>query len=63
MHSQILRALRNLKPKQLLDRHAVDPVIRHGTQVVDAIRERNHLLVELRLACLLNPGVEIADIR
>ena len=52
----------NLQLQQLFDRKAIAEVVRHRTEVVDAIGHRNDLLVELRLAGLLDAGVEEADV-
>ena len=59
-HPHVLRPLRNLDLQQLFDREAVDQVVRHRAQVVNAVSERNHLLVELGLAGFLNAGMQKA---
>ncbi len=61
-HAQPLRLLRNLQPQQLLDGQRVGRVVGHRGEVVDAIRQRDYLLVELRLAGLLDAGVQVADV-
>src|SRR6202167_6525805 len=58
-----LRTLGDLQLQKLFDREAVGEVIGHRTKVVDAVRERNHLLVELRLAGFLDAGVKIPNVR
>ena len=62
-HADGLGALRDLERKQLLDRQAVGQVVGHRGEIVDAVGQRHHLLVELRLAGFLNTGVQITDIR
>jgi len=61
--AKILSALGNLKAQQLLHREAVGEVVGHGAEIVDAVGERDYLLVKLGLAGLLDAGVEITDIR
>ncbi len=62
-HAQPLCLLRNLQPQQLFDRQRIRHVVGHRREVVDAIRQRHHLLIELRLARLLDAGMQIANIR
>src|SRR5271157_3394567 len=57
-----LRARRDIKPQQLLHRQAVSQVVGHGAEIINAIGERHHLLVELGLAGLLDARVQIPDI-
>ena len=57
-----LGALRDLQLQELFDRQRIDQVIGHRRKVVDAVGERRHLGVKLRLAGLLDTGVEIADV-
>ena len=54
--------VRNLQPQQLLHRQAVGEVVGHGAEIVDAVGQRHDLLVELRLAGLLDAGVQVADV-
>ena len=56
-------ALGNFELQKLFDGQAVAEIVGHRAEVVDAIGERDHLLVELRLAGLLDSGVQIADLR
>src|SRR6185369_1265628 len=56
-------ALRNVQPEQLFHRQAEPELVRKRRQVVHAISERNALLVELGLVCLLDPGMQEADVR
>ena len=56
-----MRALRNLQLQQLFDGQAVAEIVGHRAEVVDAIGQRDDLLIELRLAGLLDAGVQIAD--
>ena len=52
----------NLQLQQLFHRQAVGQVVGHRAQVVDAVGQRHHLLVELGLAGLLDAGVQVADV-
>ena len=61
-HAQQLRAFGNLQPQQLLHRQAVGQIVGHRRQVVDAVGQRHHLLVELGLAGLLDASVQVADV-
>ena len=61
-HAEPLRALGDLESEQLLDRQAVGQVVGHRAEIVDAVGERDDLLVELGLAGLLDAGVQIADV-
>ena len=54
---------RNLEAQQLFDRQCVAKIVGQGTKVIDAVGERHNLLVKLGLAGLLNPGVQVADVR
>ena len=56
-----LRFRRDLQPQQLLHCQAVGQVVGHGAEVVDAVGQRNHLLVELRFAGFFDAGVQVAD--
>ena len=58
-----LRLRRNLKPEQLFDRQTVAKIIRERTEIIDSICERHHLLIKLRLAGLLDAGVQVTDVR
>ena len=62
-HPQPLRFVGNLQAKQLFDCQGVTQIVRQRVQIVDAVRQRHHLLIELGLAGLLNAGVQIADLR
>ena len=57
-----LRALGNFKVEQLFDGQAVAEIVGERIEVVDAVGERNHLLVELGLAGLFDAGVQVADL-
>ncbi len=48
--------------QQLLDRQAVAQVVRHRAQVIHAVGQRNHLLVKLGLARLLDARMQIANL-
>ncbi len=61
-HANPLRALRDFHAQQLFYRQAVGEVVGHGAEIIDAVGERNHLLVELGLRGLLDTGVQIADV-
>ncbi len=61
-HAQPLRLLRNLQPQQLLYGQRVGRVVGHRGEVVDAIRQRNYLLIKLGFAGLLDAGVQVADV-
>ena len=61
--AQPLRLRRNIESQQLLHCQHIAEIVRHGAEVVDAIGQRHHLLVELGLAGLLDAGVQVADIR
>ncbi len=61
-HADVLRALGDLKLQQLLDCEAVGEVVGHRAEIVDAVGERDDLLVELGLAGLLDAGVQVADV-
>ena len=56
-----LRTLGNLELQQFFDGQAVAKVVCHGAEVVDAVGEGNHLLVELGFAGLFDSGVQVAD--
>jgi len=59
-----LRFWRNLQPQQLLNRQAVGQIVSQRTEVIDAIRQRNNLLVELlRLTGFLDARMQEADLR
>ena len=62
-HAHPLRLRRNLQPQQLLHRQAVAQVVRERRQVVDAVGQRDRLLVGLDLEFLLDAGVQVADVR
>jgi len=62
-NAQPLRTRRQLQLQQLFYREAVGEIVSHRAQIVDAIRERHHLLIKLRLARLLDAGVQVADVR
>ena len=62
MHADHLRAFGNLKPEQLLDRHAVGEVVAQRVEVVHAVGDDDALLVLLVLEELLHPRVEVADV-
>ncbi len=62
-HADPLRAGRDLKLQQLLDRERIAEVVRHRRKVVDAIGQRDDLLVELGLAGLLDARMQIPDVR
>ena len=57
-----LRPRRDLHSQQLLYRQNIAEIVHHGAEVIDAVGERNHLLVELGFAGFFDPGVEEADI-
>ncbi len=48
--------------QKLFDGQAVAEIVGHRAEVVDAIGERDDLLVELRLAGLFDAGVQIANL-
>src|SRR6185312_9831436 len=62
-HANPLRALRNFNLQKLFDGQAVAQVVGHRAQVIDAVRQRHHLLIELRFAGLLDSCVQITDVR
>ena len=53
---------RDLEAEQLFDGQAVTEIVGERIEVVDAVGERNHLLVELGLAGLLDAGMQVADL-
>ncbi len=55
--------LGNLQLQQLFDGQAVAEVVGHRAEVVDAVGQRNDLLVELGFAGLFDAGVQVADFR
>ena len=57
-----LGALGNFEAEKLFDGQAVTEIVRKRVEVVDAIGERNHLLVKLGLAGLFDAGVKVADL-
>ena len=61
-HAQHLGALGDLQSEQLLHRQAVRQVVGHRAEIVDAVGQRDDLLVELGLAGLLDAGVQVADV-
>ena len=50
-------------PSSFLHRQRVAEVVGQRAEVVDAVGERHHLLVELGFAGLLDAGVQVADVR
>ncbi len=52
---------RDLQPQRFLHCQAVGEVVGQRTEVVDAVGERYHLLIELRFAGFFDTGVEIAN--
>ncbi len=52
----------NLQAEQLFHGQAVTKIVGQRVKIVDAVGERNHLLVELGLAGLLDAGVQVADL-
>ena len=62
-HARPLRQRRNLQAQQFLHRQAVAQIIRERRQVIDAVGQRNRLLVRLDLEFLLDAGVQIPDVR
>ncbi len=61
-HANPLRALGNFEVEQLFDGQAVAEVVGQRVEIIDAVGERDHLLIELGLAGLLDAGVQIADL-
>jgi hypothetical protein len=59
----VLRALRNLGIEELLDCHRVGEVVRHGRDIVEAIRVRHVAQPGVPLADLLVAAVEVAQHR
>jgi hypothetical protein len=53
----------NFELKELFDRQRVRRIVDHRREVVDTVGEGDNLLVKLRLAGLLDAGVEIPDVR
>ena len=57
-----LGALGNFEAEKLFDGQTVTEVVGERIEVVDAVSERDDLLVELGLAGFLDAGVQIADL-
>ena len=62
-HAQPLCAWWDLQSQQLLYREHIAEIVGHGAEIVDAVRERHDLLVELGFAGLLNPRVQKSEVR
>src|SRR5271166_777222 len=62
-HPYPLGTRRNLDLEQLFDGEAVNKIVRKRGKIVNAVGQRDNLLVELRLAGLLDSGVQISDVR
>ncbi len=62
-HANPLRALGDFEVEEFFDGQAIAEVIRKRIEVIDAVGERNHLLIELGLAGFLDAGVQIAYLR
>ena len=62
-HAHPLRQRRNFQAQQLFRRQAVHQIVRKRREIIDAVRQRDALLVGLRLEFLFDAGVQIADIR
>ncbi len=58
-----LGALGDFEAEKLFDGQAVAEIVGERIEIVDAIGERNDLLIELGLAGFLDAGVQIADLR
>ena len=56
-HTQPLSFRGNLQAEQLLDGQAITKIVSHGAEIIDAVGERDDLLIKLRLAGLFNAGV------
>ena len=61
-HAKPLGLRRNLEIQQLFDGQRVAKVVRQRVEIVDAVGERHHLLVELGLASLLDARVQVANL-
>ena len=61
-HANPLRALGDFKVEELFDGQAITEIVGERIEVIDAVGERNHLLIELGLAGFLDAGVQIADL-
>ena len=61
-HAHPLRHGRDLQTEQPLDRQRVTEIVGEVGQIVHAVRQRDHLLVGLFLALLLDAGVQEADV-
>ena len=57
-----MRFLGDLKLKKLFDGQAVTEIVGHRAQVVHAVGHGNDLLIKLRLAGLLDAGVQITNL-
>ena len=53
----------DLDSQELFHTQHKGQVVRHGGQVIEAVRDREGLLIPLRLHDLLHAGMEIADVR
>ena len=58
-----LRLGRYLQSEELFHGQAVAQIIGERTEIIDSICERHHLLIKLRLAGLLDAGVQVTDVR
>ena len=62
-HANPHGSLGNLQLQQFFDRQAVAEIVGHGAEIVHAIRQRDNLLIKLRLAGFFDAGMQIADFR
>src|SRR5579862_9443877 len=62
-HPHPLRTRGNLNLEQLFDCEAVNEIVGKRGKIIDAVGQRDYLLVELRFAGLLDSGMQISDVR
>ena len=61
-HANPLRALGDFEVEEFFDGQAIAEIVGERIEVIDAVGERNDLLIELGLAGFLDAGVQIADL-
>ena len=62
-HARPLCEFGNFQTQQLFRRQTVHQVIRQRSQIIDPVRQRHALLVRLDFEFLLDPRVQVPDIR